>query len=157
MSRNPKRNRLLPASLLLVALVSGPALAADAAVGGAACVMAKWQGNTLDYALVTSSVGPGEAQQAAKDRLKEKGYGNYGPGVDVTHPQGVTALPHAYVVVLRSDFKTSRGKDRTSYGCGFSAVSRDQAIWDAIRDLQRFSWGWVPDRDGYQVVQEQRY
>jgi len=158
MPRNPKRNPLLQVSVLLAALAGGPMAAADAtAVGGAACVMAKWQGNTLDYVLVTGSAGPEQAQQAARDQLKAKGYGNYGAGVDVTHPQGFTNLPHAFVVVLRSDYKTWRGKDRTSYGCGFSAVSRDEALWDAIRDMQRFSWGWIPDRDGYQLVEEQRY
>lgn len=125
--------------------------------GGAACVMAKWQGNTLDYVLVTGKDHAGEAQEAARMLLKEKGYGNYGAGVDITHPQGMTNLAHGFVVVLRSDFKTSRGKDRTSYGCGFSAKSYDDALWDAIRDMQRFSWGWKPDRDGYQVVVKRRF
>lgn len=152
MSRNMKHHPWLPAVLLLAVSAVAPAVT----VAGAACVMAKWQGNTLDYALsIDSDVA--QAQQIARDQLKDKGYGDYGPGVDVTHPQGLTALPHAFVVVLRTDYKTWRNKDRTSYGCGFSAVSREQAVWDAIRDLQRFSWGWVPDRDGYQVVEERRY
>lgn len=125
--------------------------------GGAACVMAKWQGNTLDYALVTGRDDPGKAQEAARAILQGKGYGRYGPGVDVTHPQGATGLPHAFAVVIRSDYKTWRNKDRTSYGCGFSALSFDDALWGAVRDLQRYAWGWVPDRDGYTVVEKRRY
>lgn len=128
-----------------------------ALAGGAACVMAKWQGNTLDYALVVGKPHPDDAQEEAKATLKAKGYGNYGAGVDVTHPQGLSNLKHAYAVVIRSDFKTQRHKDRTSYGCGFSARSYDDALWEAVRDLQRFSWGWVPDRDGYKVVEKRRY
>jgi hypothetical protein len=125
--------------------------------GGAACVMAKWQGNTLDYALVTGMDRPDQAQEAARAILREKGYGRYVAGVDVTHPQGMSGLPHAYVVVIRSDYKTVRDKDRTSFGCGFSPRSYEDALWDAIRDLQRYSWGWVPDRDGYRVVERRRY
>lgn len=149
--------QLILVPLLASLLVLGAVGASAAPVGGAACVMAKWQGNTLDYALVTGEAHPGDAQEKARAILREKGYGDYGPGVDVTHPQGVTNLPHAFVVVIRSDYKTWRGKDRTSFGCGFSAQSYDDALWDAIRDMQRFSWGWVPDRDGYQVVEQQRY
>lgn len=134
------------------------AVAAKAApTGGSACVMAKWQGNTLDYVLVTGEAHPDDAQEAARAQLREKGYGDYGAGVDVTHPQGLSNLAHGYVVVLRSDFTTARGKPRTSYGCGFSAKSYQDAIWEAVRDLQRFSWGWVPDRDGYEVVEKRRF
>lgn len=143
---------------LLLLSTSGVALTASPSQGGgAACVMAKWHGNTLDYALVVDRGSPDEAQQEARAILKEKGYGNYGPGVDVTHPQGMTDLRHAFVVVIRTDFKTWRDRDRTSYGCGFSASSYDDALWGAIRDMQRFSWGWVPDRDGYRVVEKRRY
>lgn len=147
---------------LLLSLVweahAGPAGAPQpSASGGAACVMAKWQGNTLDYALVTGQASPAEAQEAAQERLRAKGYDRFGPGVDVTHAQGMTDLPHAFVVVIRSDYKTWRHKDRISYGCGFSAASYEDALWDAIHDMQRFAWGWIPDRDGYQVVEKRRY
>jgi hypothetical protein len=127
------------------------------ALGAAACAMAKWQGNTLDYALVTGKGALAEDQTAALALLRDKGYGRYGPGVDITHLQGGTALPHGFAVVIRSDFKTQRNRVRTSYGCGFSAASYDQALWEAIHDLQRYSWGWIPDRDGYQVVEKRRY
>jgi len=148
---------LLSLFLLITARAAGGAGQPAAAPGGAACVMAKWQGNTLDYALVTGRDHPDTAQEAARAMLREKGYGNYGAGVDVTHPQGMSNLPHAFVVVIRSDYRTWRDRPRTSYGCGFSASSYEDALWDAVRDLQRYAWGWVPDRDGYQVVEKRRY
>lgn len=160
MLKPPPIRRLLPGSCLLLACCLVQAQAAETrslSRGGAACVMAKWQGNTLDYALVTGKDHPDDAQEAARAELKAKGYGRYGPGVDVTHPQGASDLAHGYVVVLRSDYRTVRGKDRTSYGCGFAAGSYDDALWDAIRDLQRYAWGWKPDRDGYRVVAKRRF
>ena len=148
---------------LLVILLWSPLYAAPAVdqrpplPGGAACVMAKWQGNTLDYALVMGKDHPVEAQEEAGRMLAAKGYDSYKKNVDVRHAQGLTNLPHAYVIVLKTTYKTYLGKDRSSYGCGFSADSHDDALWEAIRDLQRFSWGWVPDRDGYQIIQKTRY
>ncbi len=130
---------------------------APVVTAGAACVMAKWQGNTLDYAMVADGRHVADAQQAAREALYAKGYDDFGAGVDVTHPQAISELEHGYAVVLRSNFKTLRGKDRTSYGCGFSAVSYEDALWGAVRDLQRFSWGWKPDRDGYQVMDKRRF
>lgn len=129
----------------------------SAATAGAACVMAKWRGNTLDYAMVADSRHVADAQQAARQALYAKGYDRFGAGVDVTHPQAISDLTSGYAVVLRSDYKTVRGKDRTSYGCGFSASSHAEAVWEAIRDLQRFSWGWKPDRDGYQVTDQRQF
>jgi len=128
-----------------------------ARMGGAACVMAKWQGNTLDYALVTGRSHPVEAQEAAEQILAEKGYARFGPNIDIRHAQAVSNLPHAYVIVLKTLYKTSRGKERTSYGCGFSAKSYEEALWAAMQDLQSYSWGWKPDRDGYQVIEKTRY
>lgn len=136
---------------VLVCCASGPAAA------GAACVMAKWQGTTLDYALVADGRHAADVQQAAREALYAKGYDHYGAGVDVTHPQAISGLAHGYAVVLRSDFKTQRGRDRTSFGCGFSAQSFEDATWEALRDMQRFSWGWKPDRDGYQVLDQRRF
>lgn len=130
--------------------------------GGAACVMAKWQGNTLDYALVTGKDHPLDAQEAAEQILREKGYDDYMKdsrfkNVDILHSQAVTPLPHAYVIVIKSTYKTARGKDRTSYGCGFSSSSYRDAEWAAVRDMQAYSWGWKPDKDGYELVEQLKY
>ena len=119
--------------------------------------MAKWQGNTLDYALVTDADHVVEAQEKAEKLLRRKGYGSYRVNVDILHPQALTNLPHAFVVVIQTTYTTVRAKQRTSYGCGFAADSQDSALWEAMRDLQSHSWGWKPDRDGYQIVEQFRY
>ena len=55
-------------SALILALMAGSVHA-----GGAACVMAKYQGATLDYALVYGKSHPVEAQEAAEDELQLRG------------------------------------------------------------------------------------
>ncbi|MCP5413352.1 MAG: hypothetical protein H6961_01840 [Chromatiaceae bacterium] len=125
--------------------------------GGAACVMAKFQGETLDYALVVGKSHPVEAQEAAQDELRGKGYANYYKNLDVMRAQNLSNLDHAYVIVIRSVFKDARGRDRSAMGCGFSAGSYADAEWDAVRDLQAYFWGWKPDQHGYEVVRKLRY
>lgn len=137
---------LLPAGLLL--------LNGWVHAGGAACVMAKFQGATLDYALVYGKAHPYEAQEAAKEELREKGFGSYYKNLDVMRAQNLSALEHARVIVIRSEFKDARGRDRSAMGCGFSAVSYREAELDAVRDLQAYFWGWKPDLHGYQVVRK---
>lgn len=129
----------------------------EALAGGAACVMAKYQGETLDYALVTGKNHPVEAQEAAESLLREKGYGDYYKHLDIMRAQNLSNLEHAYVIVIRSEFADVRGKQRSAMGCGFSAESYEGALWDAIRDTQVYFWGWKPDRDGYEVVEKRRY
>jgi len=124
---------------------------------GAACVMAKYQGRTLDYELVVTDGHPSEAQEEAKSKLREKGYANFHKNLDIMRPQNLTNLSHAYVVVIRSEFRDARDKERSAMGCGFSAASFDAALWDALRDGQSYYWGWKPDRDGYEVVRKLRY
>ena len=132
-------------------------LAGAAAAGGAACVMAKYQGQTLDYSLVTGTAHPDDAQEAAKQELRAKGYGDYKKHLDVMRAQNLTDLERAYVVVIRSEFKDWRGKDRSAMGCGFSTQSYRGAELDAVRDLQAYFWGWKPDQHGYQVVRQLQY
>ena len=133
-------------------LLSGSALA-----GGAACVMAKYQGKTLDYALVYGKPHPADAQQAAMDELRGKGYANYLRHLDVMRAQNLSNSDHAYVIVIRSEFKDWRGKDRSAMGCGFHAKSYRAAELDAVRDLQAYFWGWKPDQHGYEVVRQFQY
>lgn len=136
----------------LMAMSAAPVHAA-----GAACVMAKFQGRTLDYELVVTEGHPVEAQEEAEARLRKKGYADYYKHLDIIRPQNLTNLPHAHVVVIRSDFKDRRGRERSVVGCGFSAKSPDDALWDALRDAQSNFWGWKPDRDGYEIVRKLRY
>ena len=141
----------LALSLLLLCPIA-PALA-----GGAACVMAKYQGQTLDYALVYGKAHPVEAQEAAEAELRKKGYADYQRHLDIVRAQNLTDLRHAYVVVIRSLFKDIRGRDRSAMGCGFSSKSYHHAELDAVRDLQAYFWGWKPDQHGYELVRKFRY
>lgn len=127
------------------------------AVGGAACVMAKYHGETLDYALVYDKDHPDEAQEAAKAKLREKGFDSYHRNLDVIRPQAASFLDSAYVIVIRSEFADIRGKPRSAMGCGFSAASYADAELEAVRDLQVHFWGWKPDQHGYRVVRQFTY
>jgi hypothetical protein len=128
-----------------------------ALAGGAACVMAKYQGQTLDYALAHSKLHPAEAQDAAMQELREKGYADYLKHLDVMRAQNLSQDDHAYVIVIRSEFKDGRGKDRSAMGCGFHAKSYQAAELDAVRDLQAYFWGWKPDQHGYEVLRKFQY
>jgi hypothetical protein len=160
-------HRLLQFGLVGLALSAPPAMAAsvaeadqEAAYGGGACVMAKWLGQTMDYVLVVGKDHPQTAIEEGERVLIEKGYGDYrarGSKVDVIHAQAITALPHAFVIVIKSDWSNWRGKHRTNYGCGFSADSYEDALWAAIGDLQNHAWGWKPDRDGYELIEKLHY
>ena len=150
-------SNVLSRGLVRNLILTSVAFSGQLCVAGAACVMAKWQGETLDYALAYGHSHVMELQEAAQKVLHDKGYGRYRANVDVTHPQALTDLPHAFVVVIKSQFTTVRGKSRTSYGCGFAAASQQQALWAALRDMQAHSWGWKPDRDGYEIVEQLRY
>ncbi len=125
--------------------------------GGAACVMAKYQGETLDYALVYGKSHPVEAQEQAEAELRDKGYGDYLKHLDVIRTQNLSNLEHAFVIVIRSEFTDFRDRQRSAMGCGFSASSYKEAEWDALRDLQSYFWGWKPDQHGYQLVRKFRY
>ena len=143
-------------SISLVSTAADPKTNKEKGWGGAACVMAKWQGNTLDYVLVYGKKHPVEAQEEGERMLSERGYADYKKHVDIMFNQAVSNLPHAYVIVVKTTYKTKLGKDRTSYGCGFSPKSYADAQWDALRDLQNYSWGWTPSL-GFKVVEQLRY
>lgn len=138
--------------LSMLSIVTSPTIA-----GGAACVMAKYQGKTLDYALVYGKSHPDEAQEAAMDELRAKGYGDYDRHLDVMRAQNLSNLDRAYVIVIRSEFEDIRGKPRSAMGCGFSARSYTEAELDAVRDLQAYFWGWKPDQHGYELIRRFTY
>lgn len=144
--------RLYLALILLLCSHSPLSLAA-----GAACVMAKFQGQTLDYELVVTEGHPVEAQEEAEALLRQKGYGNYYKRLDIVRPQNLTNLAHAHVIVIRSEFEDARGRPRSVVGCGFAAASYEAALWDALHDAQGHFWSWKPDRDGYEIIRKLRY
>lgn len=129
----------------------------DGVAAGAACVMAKWQGNTLDYALRIVEGNAAAAQKAANEALRERGYDRFKGHLDVRHPQAVSDLPHGHAVVIKTTYRNGRKKERVSYGCGFAATGVDDALWSAMRDLQAYSWGWKPDLHGYEVIEQRQY
>jgi hypothetical protein len=142
-----------PLLMLCCGLLMSPAVVA----GGAACVMAKHNGQTLDYALAYGKAHPAEAQEAAKAELRAKGYADYRGKLDIMRPQNLSKLAHGYLIVIRSEFEDVRGRPRSAMGCGFSAVSYTDAEYDAVRDLQAYFWGWKPDQHGYALVRKLRF
>lgn len=119
--------------------------------------MAKYQGQTLDYALVHGKLHPAEAQEAAMAELRHKGYADYLKNLDVMRAQNLSNQDHAYVIVIRSEFSDVRGRPRSAMGCGFHPQSYRAAELDAVRDLQAYFWGWKPDQHGYEVVRQFQY
>ena len=127
---------------------------------GAICVVALWKGSVLDYVLLSGKEHPFELQEKAEIMLAEKGYDYYDRGLDIRHPRGQTFHNSGFAVVLESRYipKFRKiDKERRSIGCGFSGKSYNDALWDAIRDMQTHDWSWVPDRDGYEVIEKIRF
>jgi len=140
---------VMPGLILSLSLLTGGPLYA-----GAACVVAKELGNSLAIELVA---GPNETVSSATDkgieRLRKKGFHKK---YQDPHAQAISDLKHAYAVVIKTQYKTFRGKPRTSYGCGFSPYSYPGAEQAALLDLQNYSWGWKPAY-GYEVFKKLKY
>ena len=139
--------RHLLTSLLWIPLLL---MLSENTMAGAACVVAKKMGDSKAIEWVHSSESAETALVQAKQKLRQRGYKDL-------FPQVTTELEHAYVIVVKSDYKNTRGKQRTSYGCGFSEKSYNEALWAAIRNLQSYAWGWKPDREGYKISDKQQY
>jgi hypothetical protein len=129
-------------------------LSPDVGYAGGSCVVAKKLGNSLAIEWVAAAGESGlSATEKAKQKLLDQGHkGRY---IDV-HPQALSDLPSAYVVIVKSSYRTIRGKMRTSYGCGFDAGSTQAAELRAIDNLRSYSWGWKPET-GYEIVQRLSY
>ena len=145
---------LIPHHLIFLLLLSFVAQASAQVLtplprGGGACVVAKQQGNSLaiEWAVGESTVS--QAIARASQALQRQGY-------EYLFPQANSTLPHGWLVVIKTRYKTYTGRKRTSYGCGFSDVSEAQAEQLAARDLRSYSWGWKP-KYGYEVVKRLRF
>ncbi|MCU7936718.1 MAG: hypothetical protein KZQ99_17900 [Candidatus Thiodiazotropha sp. (ex Dulcina madagascariensis)] len=122
----------------------------EMAMGGASCVVAKRQGDSLAIEWVATSQDSAEAaMRKAEQRLLDQGYRKRGQDV---HAQASSELSHAYVAIIKTEYTAARGKVRTSYGCGFSSRSAQGAEQAAIYDLRNYSWGWKAEY-GYRVVE----
>lgn len=137
--------------LLILLLISPLTLAQEIPLpaGGSACVVAKNLGNSESIAWSLGQPTISQAIAKAKASLKKRGY-------VYVFPQANSPLPHGWLVVIKTEYQTITGRIRTSYGCGFSAKSEQDAEQQAQLDLQAYSWGWKP-KHGYQVFERQRY
>jgi hypothetical protein len=126
----------------------------DPAHSGAACVVAKRQGNSLAIEWAASpQLSVAQAIDQATERLVAQGYRVKGQDV---HAQANTDLPHAYLMIVKTRYTTLTGRERTSYGCGYSPRSASEAEQAAVYDLRNYSWGWKPEF-GYEVMENRRY
>lgn len=146
------------ASLFTLILLLGSLL--GQAQAGAICVVALWKGSVLDYVILTGPEHPHVLQEKGEAMLAEKGYDDYDRGLDIRHARGQTYLNSGFAVVIEARYVPpfrKVQKERRSLGCGYSAKSYDDALWEAIRDTQTRDWSWVPDRDGYKVIEKIRF
>ncbi|HEB95673.1 MAG TPA: hypothetical protein ENI96_04490 [Sedimenticola thiotaurini] len=139
--------RLFCTFILLLSLA--PVTVAAASGGGTACVVAKRQGNSLAIEWVVGEASVSSAIARASQALRRRGY-------DYIFPQANSNLAHGWMVVIETEYRTYTGRSRTSYGCGFSASSEEQAEQLAVQDLRSYSWGWKP-KYGYQVKEKRRF
>jgi hypothetical protein len=108
------------------------------AQAGAACVVAKRLGDSLAIEWVASPQESAVTAIAkAKQKLIDQGYRSQGQDV---HAQANSALPHAYMVIVKTQYKTAAGRARTSYGSGYSPRSAAEAEQAAVDDLRNYSW-----------------
>lgn len=139
---------------LVIALAMAMPFVSTQVEAGAACVIAKKQGDSLAIEWVASpNINAATAIHEAQQRLIDQGYRSKGQDV---HAQAVTELRHAYLVIVKTQYTTLRGRPRTSYGCGYSPRSLAAAERAAVFDLRNYSWGWKPEM-GYEVMESQRY
>jgi hypothetical protein len=120
----------------------------QSALSGASCVVAKKLGNSLAIEWVAAEgESAASATQKAQERLLQQGL--HGRFQDA-HPQASTELRHAHMVIVKTEYQTVIGRLRTSYGCGYSTRSPEEAEQAALYDLRNYSWGWKADF-GYEV------
>lgn len=119
------------------------------ATGGAACVIAKKLGNSLAIEWVIGEPSVAHAIEQAKQALRAKGY-------EYVFPQSNSSDPHGWMIIIKTQYRTYAGRERTSYGCGFSTQSPAVAETNARTNLRTYSWGWK-ESIGYQVIENRQY
>jgi hypothetical protein len=150
---NPSR-RVLERGGFAIAVALPILLAANQVRAGAACVVAKRFGDSLAIEWVAApQESVASALVKAERKLIDQGYRTKGQDV---HAQANTELPHAYMTIVKTRYITATGRNRTSYGCGYSPRSAAEAERAAVYDLRNYSWGWKPEF-GYEVMKVLRY
>lgn len=151
-----KEDRLLRPILFSLLFISILLILKPSALqAGTACVVAKELGNSLAIEWVASyNETADSALEKAKDRLKLEGFKKQ-KMLDV-HAQTSSDLDRGFVLILRAEYTNWRGKDRVSYGCGFSPISSKAAGQAALDNLRSYAWGWKAE-DGYKVIEESQF
>lgn len=122
---------------------------------GGVCVVAKKLGNSLAIEWIASAEDTVTSATAkAEAALRQQGFTK--KKLQDIHIQASTALTHAHMVILKTSYKTQIGKQRTSYGCGFSDISPANAEHIASKNLSSYSWGWKPEF-GYELYARHSY
>ncbi len=128
----------------MVAIATTALLTPGTSDAGGVCAVAKELGNSLAIEWVAEEGATvASATKKAKSLLHERGFTK--KKLQGLYVQTSTALPHGYMIIIRSSYTTRIGKDRTSYGCGFSQRSSAEAEQVALKNLRSFSWGWKPE------------
>ena len=71
-------------------------------------------------------------------------------------PQSNSNNPHGWMIIIKTQYRTYTGRERTSYGCGFSNQSPAVAETNALHNLRTYSWGWK-ESVGYEVLEKHQY
>lgn len=143
-------------TLLLILLCTTSASTGQTAVltkpmapAGAACVIAKKLGDSLAIEWAVGEPSVAHAIEKAKQALRIKGY-------EYVFPQSNSNNQHGWIVIIKTQYRTYTGRERTSYGCGFSNQSPAIAETNAILNLRTYSWGWK-ESSGYDVIVTRQY
>lgn len=121
----------------------------DTTGSGSACVIAKKLGDSIAIEWVLGEPSATDAINRAKQALRTRGY-------EDLFPQSSSSDAHGWMVIIKTQYQTYTGKERTSYGCGFSTQSPAQAENNARNNLRAYSWGWKESL-GYQVIESRQY
>ncbi len=108
-------------------------------------MVAKKLGNSLAIEWAVGEASVAAAIEKATRRLSLGGYEN-------TFPQATSDISHGWLVVIQTQYKTYTGRIRTSYGCGLSPTSVEEATRLATEDLRSYSWGWKTQY-GFQTLE----
>jgi hypothetical protein len=143
--------RLLLPLLCIALTVNGQSTATGGPLksGGSACVIAKKLGDSLAIEWAVGEPTVGHAMEKAKQALHAKGY-------EYVFPQSNSSNQHGWMIIVKTRYRTNTGRERTSYGCGFSNQSPAAAETNALLNLRTYSWGWK-ESSGYEVIEKHQY
>jgi hypothetical protein len=116
---------------------------------GSACVIAKKLGDSLAIEWAVGEPSVAHAMEKAKQALHAQGF-------EYVFPQSNSSNQHGWMIIVKTRYRTNTGRERTSYGCGFSNQSPAVAETNALLNLRTYSWGWK-ENSGYEVIEKHQY